>query len=228
MRGRSQHVVGALPSSRDSGSGHDASAGQARRRGGSMMGGPGGFAGDFVAALAGDFAEHGAAAIAALRERNPNAYLRLCASVLRHKAATRDPLEALTDAQLVARRDAIAARLAAAGEDPHLERRGHPHSAPPRRGHARERERCQVDPGVPRPGEVRPPREPRRPDRPARQPSVDLDIACGPLVRNADGATSSLRLTAEIVRQGEADGPSLKNSRTPWACAVAARPRRPP
>ena len=84
------------------------------------MGGPGGFAGDFVAALASDFAEHGAAAIAELRQRNPNAYLRLCASVLRHKAANCDPLEALTDAQLAARCDAIGARLAAAGERPHL------------------------------------------------------------------------------------------------------------
>ena len=68
-----------------------------------MVSGPGGFAGDVVAALAADFAAHGAEAIAALRERNPNAYLRLCASVLRHKAATRDPLEDLTDAQLAAR-----------------------------------------------------------------------------------------------------------------------------
>ena len=120
VRGRSQHVVGAPPSSRHSGSDHDASASHARRRGGSMVSGPGGFAGDFVAALADDFAEHGAAAIAELRQRNPNAYLRLCASVLRHKAANSDPLEALTDAQLAARRDAIAARLAAAGERPHL------------------------------------------------------------------------------------------------------------
>ena len=85
-----------------------------------MVSGPGGFAGDFVAALAGDFAEHGAEAIAALRERNPGAYLRLCASVLRHKAATRDPLEDLTDAQLRARIEAIGARLAEAGEHPHL------------------------------------------------------------------------------------------------------------
>ena len=81
--------------------------------------GSGGFAGDFVAALAGDFAAHGAAAIAELRQRNPGAYLRLCASVLRHKAATRDPLEALTDAELAARRDAIGARLAASGERSH-------------------------------------------------------------------------------------------------------------
>ena len=77
-----------------------------------MVSGPGGFAGDVVAALAGDFAAHGAEAIAALRERNPNAYLRLCASVLRHKAATRDPLEDLTDAQLAARLEAIGAHLA--------------------------------------------------------------------------------------------------------------------
>ena len=84
-----------------------------------MVSGPGGFAADFVAALAGDFAAHGAEAIAALRERNPGAYLRLCASVLRHKAATRDPLEDLTDAQLAARLDAIGARLAEAGVLPH-------------------------------------------------------------------------------------------------------------
>ena len=83
-----------------------------------MVSGPGGFAGDFVAALAGDFAAHGAEAICALRERNPNAYLRLCASVLRHKAAARDPLEDLTDAQLAARVATIGARLADAGERP--------------------------------------------------------------------------------------------------------------
>ena len=85
-----------------------------------MVSGRGGFAGDVVAALAGDFAAHGAAAICALRERNPNAYLRLCASVLRHKAATRDPLEDLTDAQLAARLEAIGARLADAEKRPHL------------------------------------------------------------------------------------------------------------
>ena len=51
-----------------------------------MVSGPGGFAGDVVAALAADFAAHGAEAIAALRERNPNAYLRLCASALRTRS----------------------------------------------------------------------------------------------------------------------------------------------
>ena len=216
------------PSSRHSGSDHDASACHARRRGGSMVSGPGGFAGDFVAALAGDFAAHGAEAIAALRERNPNAYLRLCASVLRHKAATRDPLEDLTDAQLRARHAAIVARLADAGERPHPARQGHPHAGPPRRqvgpevpsAALREADRACRD--VPRQG------APRGPDRPARQASVDLDVACGPCIRNADGATSSRRPAAEIVRQGEADGSSLRTSRTPRACAVAARLRRPP
>ena len=83
------------------------------------MSGPGGFAGDFVAVLADDFAVHGAGAVAELRRANPGAYLRLCASVLRHKAANRDPLEDLTDAELAARRDAIGARLAALGGGPH-------------------------------------------------------------------------------------------------------------
>ena len=193
-----------------------------------MVSGPGGFAGDFVAVLAGDFAAHGAEAICALRERNPNAYLRLCASVLRHKAATRDPLEDLTDAQLAARIGAIGARLAEAGADPRPARQGHPHAGPPRR---------QVGPEIPsaalreadRAGRDVPHRRvPSRPDRPARQASVDLDVASGPGIRNADGATSSLVLAADIVRQGEAGGPSLKTPRTPRACAVAARLRRPP
>ena len=85
-----------------------------------MVSGPAGFAADFVAALAADFAEHGAAAISALRRRDPNAYLRICASVLPREAAPSDPLEALTDEQLVARIAAIADRLADAGVHPRL------------------------------------------------------------------------------------------------------------
>jgi len=193
-----------------------------------MVSGPGGFAGDFVATLAGDFAAHGAEAIAELRQGNPGAYLRLCASVLRHKAATRDPLEDLTEAQLAARLDAIGARLAEAGEDPRLARQGHPRAGPPRQGQARQGDGAKSVRESPRPGEVPRRREPRRPDRPARPASVDLDAACGPRIRNADGATSSPRLTADIVRQGQADGPPLKTPRTPRACALAARLRRPP
>ena len=82
--------------------------------------GPAGFAADFVAALASDFAEHGADAISALRRRDPNAYLRICASVLPREAAASDPLEALTDEQLAARIEAIADRLADAGVHPRL------------------------------------------------------------------------------------------------------------
>ena len=85
-----------------------------------MVSGPADFAADFVAALAGDFAEHGAAAISALRQRDPNAYLRICASVLPREAAAGDPLEALTDEQLVARLEAIADQLADAGVHPFL------------------------------------------------------------------------------------------------------------
>ena len=78
-----------------------------------MVSGTAGFAADFVAALASDFAEHGADAISALRQRDPNAYLRICASVLPREAAASDPLESLTDEQLAARIGAIADRASA-------------------------------------------------------------------------------------------------------------------
>jgi hypothetical protein len=83
---------------------------------------------DFLKALSTDFAVHGVAAIVAYREEKPAEYLKIVASVLPKelpKDAARDPLEDLSDADLLARirslDDAIAA-LVAGGKLPPQDR----------------------------------------------------------------------------------------------------------
>ena len=93
-----------------------------------------GFAEQFVGELAADFAAHGAAVIAELRDRDPNAYLRICAAVLPKEVRVPDPLDALNDDQLTARFEAIAARLADAGIYPRLASAGEPRGPQPAAG----------------------------------------------------------------------------------------------
>ena len=93
-----------------------------------------GFAEQFVGELAVDFATHGATVIAELRDRDPNAYLRICAAVLPKEVRPADPLDALNDEQLTARFEAIAARLADAGIYPRLASAGEPRGPQPAAG----------------------------------------------------------------------------------------------
>jgi Cu2+-containing amine oxidase len=55
---------------------------------------------DFLAALASDFARHGAAAIEATREANPANYLKLVAELLPSAPKKPDPVDALSDEEL--------------------------------------------------------------------------------------------------------------------------------
>lgn len=66
----------------------------------------------FVDALSSDFSRYGDAAIAALRQDDPTAYLKLCASVLpKAVAGAIDPIEAMTDEELIERAKTLAAEL---------------------------------------------------------------------------------------------------------------------
>lgn len=87
----------------------------------------------FGAALMVDFKTHGAAAIAAARDKDPVTYLKICASILPKPAgAEADPLGALSDDQLLDRARRAAASLgfrlepqsgdAAAAADPAADR----------------------------------------------------------------------------------------------------------
>ena len=54
----------------------------------------------FIAALADDFTEHGAAVIAQVRENDPAAYLRVCASLVPKHVEVYEPLADLSDDEL--------------------------------------------------------------------------------------------------------------------------------
>src|SRR5437763_9811353 len=68
--------------------------------------------GQFVTALADDFERHGAAAIAAMREKDPASYIPAIASLMPKEVEIGRPMEGLTDDEL---RDAISALLALTG-----------------------------------------------------------------------------------------------------------------
>ena len=66
----------------------------------------------FVDALSKDFLEHGAAAIATMREKDPAYYIKLCAATLpKGSVDALDPVEAMTDEELFARARQLAAQL---------------------------------------------------------------------------------------------------------------------
>jgi hypothetical protein len=88
-------------------------------------GNPGGMAkgtrqklnGDFVRALSKDFDEHGIAAIQEAREKDPMGYVKVIASLVPKQVEQSQPLEDLTDAELVAGIALLRARLTvSAGE----------------------------------------------------------------------------------------------------------------
>lgn len=63
---------------------------------------------DFLKAMADDFEEHGQAVIAKVRETKPEAYLRVVADLLpKEMNLNRDPLEDLSDEQLLARLEVL-------------------------------------------------------------------------------------------------------------------------
>jgi len=73
----------------------------------------------FIAALHDDFTEHGAVTIARVREEDPTAYVKVCASLLPKEVKVTSSVEDLTDEQLDARIRALAAALSLelVGED---------------------------------------------------------------------------------------------------------------
>jgi hypothetical protein len=74
----------------------------------------------FIKAVTKDFRAHGLRAITAVREEDPVTYMKLCASILSKSAgAEPDPLESLSDDQLIEHaRDLAAALGVAAHPDP--------------------------------------------------------------------------------------------------------------
>lgn len=72
---------------------------------------------DFLAALAADFAEHGAEAIRQAREKKPEAYLRAIASLMPKQIEAADPANVEDDAVLTAIKERLAARAARAPRD---------------------------------------------------------------------------------------------------------------
>jgi hypothetical protein len=66
----------------------------------------------FVATLSKDFEKFGAGAIAKVRTEDPVTYMKICASVLPKAVAEAiDPLEGMTDEQLVERARSLASEL---------------------------------------------------------------------------------------------------------------------
>jgi hypothetical protein len=54
----------------------------------------------FISALADDFEQHGAAAIAAIREKDPASYIRAIVSLMPKELEVKRPLEELSDEEL--------------------------------------------------------------------------------------------------------------------------------
>ena len=75
----------------------------------------------FIKAVTKDFRAHGLRAITAVREEDPVTYMKLCASILSKSAgAEPDPLESLSDDQLIEHARQLAAALGVtAHPDPH-------------------------------------------------------------------------------------------------------------
>ena len=65
----------------------------------------------FIAALHDDFQEHGPATIAKVRETDPTAYVKVCASLLPKEVKLTGGVEDLTDEQLDARIRVLAAAI---------------------------------------------------------------------------------------------------------------------
>ena len=74
----------------------------------------------FIKAVTKDFRAHGMGAITAVREEDPVTYMKLCASILSKSAgAEPDPLESLSDDQLIEHARQLASALGvAAHPDP--------------------------------------------------------------------------------------------------------------
>jgi len=68
--------------------------------------------GDFLNAIAEDFAQHGREAIQRCRLEKPDVYLRVIASMMPHESETSRPLDGLSDADLEAAVSALKVHLA--------------------------------------------------------------------------------------------------------------------
>ena len=88
---------------------------------------------DFMRALSDDFAEHGPATIARLRESEPATYVRVIASLMPRTLEPSRPLEELGDDELIGAIDLVR-RLLDAGEAAHqaLDRAARGETIPPR------------------------------------------------------------------------------------------------
>ncbi|MDH3703090.1 MAG: hypothetical protein OEU46_17425 [Alphaproteobacteria bacterium] len=87
----------------------------ARRKPASRNGGGTAFDDAYIQAVTKDFRAHGLRAITAVREEDPVTYMKLCASILSKSAAAEpDPLESLSDDQLIEHARDLAAALGVA------------------------------------------------------------------------------------------------------------------
>lgn len=87
----------------------------ARRKPASRSGGGTAFDDAFIKAVTKDFRAHGLRAITAVREEDPITYMKLCTSILSKSAAVEpDPLESLSDDQLIEHARDLAAALGVA------------------------------------------------------------------------------------------------------------------
>jgi hypothetical protein len=77
-------------------------AGASPNPGGKPVGARNRLQGRFIAALADDFDRHGAAAVAAMREKDPSGYIRVIASLMPKEVEIGRVLEGLTDDELAA------------------------------------------------------------------------------------------------------------------------------
>jgi hypothetical protein len=88
--------------------------GQSGNPGGQVKGTRHKLNGDFVRALSKDFDENGIAAIKEARERDPMGYVKVIASLVPKQVEQSQPLDELTDAELVAGIALLRARLTGA------------------------------------------------------------------------------------------------------------------
>ncbi len=87
----------------------------ARRKPANRDSGGAAFDDAFIKAVTKDFRAHGLRAITAVREEDPTTYMKLCASILTKSAAAEpDPLESLSDDQLIEHARELAAALGVA------------------------------------------------------------------------------------------------------------------
>lgn len=105
----------ANPKIKDAGKGTQFKPGVSPNPGGKPVGSRNALQGDFMRALAEDFAAHGIAAIQETRENSPAQYVKIVASLMPKELEIKRPLEDLSDDDLIAGVAALQSYLDAEG-----------------------------------------------------------------------------------------------------------------